>query len=148
MRLENEQQINQLIQQEISEKFEKPYDGEATIPPNIIEVFKNILFKVPPDHHRLHTKRIKELLSKSYLELTRIEIGIMLKAIMSASYSEIYGSLEEALQHHEAFESLAMQFNKESTIIEHQIVTRRNALMRMAGLDPRAAKELLMYPKI
>ncbi len=125
------QEIDQKIQSEYAAYQNAKYFG--ALPKGLIEYFKKAIVEVAPNSHQLNTKTILKIAKKKESELTMVEVGLTINAILAAPAYILSDTFFEAVGILEKIEAVRIEYNLAVKKKESELIQRKATLVNLAG---------------
>lgn len=137
----------QQIEQQIQDEYKKFQTAkfEETLPKGIIEKFKKAIKSVAPNSHQLHPKTIRDIVGKKEKDLTNLEVGFIIKAIIDTPLEKIFGDdFGKSIDELEKILDLNVACNVADAKKKEELYQRKATLLSLAGANNGTAPKNIL----
>lgn len=130
--MNTEQKIEQQLQEDFDKFYNKTYDGDVEVPPNIIELFKKGAMPLALFFHKINAYKLKAIAAKDYRELTYGDLKDMITVILNAPLEKMYLRFEDAVNNQIQFQKFVLCYNNAVDDFNSKLKMKKVSLLNLS----------------
>lgn len=124
----NANQIEQQLNSEFNDFYNKLYDGKIDIPYNLLDIFKKGVMALAPQFHKINANKLDVIAHKKITELSYGDLKDVVTIILNTPFDKIYNDFNEAMESHLKIQKFIICYNASVDEFEKKLQQKKVVL--------------------